>query len=86
MDPSAFRQQVRLIVAREAGVGDEADLADNRDLWAAGMDSLGSVNLLVHLEQAFDVQFPDELLARDVFTSIDSIAAALGPLLDAAAR
>lgn len=86
MESPSFLRQVREIVAREADVSDAANLADNQDLWAAGMDSLSSVNLLVQLEQAFEVQFPDELLVRDVFASIASIAAALGSLIDAAAR
>jgi acyl carrier protein len=35
---------------------------------------------MLALEDAFDVEFPDRMLKRDVFESIDSIAAAVTEL------
>ena len=45
-------------------------LADSADLYDAGMTSHASVNLMLALEDEFDVEFPDELLTRSVFSSI----------------
>lgn len=52
-------------------------LADDDDLYNAGMTSHASVNLMLALEDAFDIEFPDQMLKRSVFESIASIRAAL---------
>ena len=53
------------------------ELSDSSDLYRAGMTSHASVVLMVALENEFDVEFPDGMLSREVFESIDSIATAL---------
>ena len=53
------------------------ELSENADLYDAGMTSHASVNLMLALENEFDVEFPDELLTRSVFSSIESIKRAL---------
>jgi acyl carrier protein len=55
-------------------------LDDNADLYQAGMTSHASVNLMLALEVAFDVEFPDSMLKRSVFQSVSSIRAALQQL------
>ena len=55
-------------------------LADADDLYAAGMTSHASVNVMLALEDAFDIEFPDRMLKRSVFESIASISAALSEL------
>ena len=54
--------------------------ADDTDLYEAGLTSHASVNVMLALEDAFDVEFPDRLLTRSVFSSVDAIAAALGQI------
>ena len=56
---------------------DVGGLATDADLYDAGMTSHASVNVMLALEDEFDVEFPDRMLRRDVFESIDAIAAAL---------
>jgi acyl carrier protein len=55
-------------------------LASSADLYQAGMSSHASVNLMLAIEDHFDVEFPDRMLTRAVFESVDSIAAALAEL------
>jgi acyl carrier protein len=55
-------------------------LALDADLYQAGMTSHASVNVMLALEDGFDVEFPDRMLKRSVFESIASIAAALEEL------
>jgi acyl carrier protein len=50
------------------------------DLYQSGMTSHASVNVMLALEGAFDVEFPDHMLKRNVFSSIASIQRALGEL------
>ena len=52
-------------------------LADDADLYQAGMTSHASVNVMIALEDTFDIEFLDSMLKRSVFESVDSIAAAL---------
>ena len=59
------------------------ELAENADLYDAGMTSHASVNLMLALENEFDVEFPDALLTRSVFSSIESIKSAIIGLLPA---
>ena len=59
---------------------DVDDLRDDADLFQAGMTSHASVNVMLALEDAFDLEFPDHMLKRSVFESIASIRAALDEL------
>ena len=59
---------------------DAQSLGERDDLYQAGMTSHASVNVMLALEDAFDVEFPDELLKRSVFESVASITAALNQL------
>ncbi|MBY3149858.1 acyl carrier protein [Rhizobium laguerreae] len=49
-------------------------VADDADLYAAGLTSFASVQLMLGLEEAFDIDFPDNLLDRKSFASISAIA------------
>jgi len=55
-------------------------LKDDDDLYQRGLSSHASVNLMLALEDAFDVEFPDSLLRRDTFRSIAAIREALGTI------
>lgn len=59
---------------------DAATLGDDESLYEAGMTSHASVNVMLALEGAFDVEFPDRMLRRGVFQSIHSIGRALSEL------
>ena len=59
---------------------DATALGDDADLYQAGMTSHASVNVMLALEGAFDVEFPDHMLRRGVFESISAIRDALAEL------
>ncbi len=59
---------------------DVAVLDAGADLYQSGLTSHASVNVMLALEGAFDVEFPDHMLKRNVFSSIASIQRALGEL------
>ncbi|CCM80294.1 acyl carrier protein [Rhizobium mesoamericanum] len=48
-------------------------IADDADLYAAGLSSFASVQLMLGIEEAFDIEFPDNLLNRKSFASIVAI-------------
>lgn len=49
-------------------------VADDADLYTAGLTSFASVQLMLGIEEAFDIEFPDNLLNRKSFSSISAIA------------
>jgi acyl carrier protein len=59
---------------------DPETLAPDADLFAAGMTSHASVSVMLALEARFDVEFPDEMLKREVFMSIEAMADAVSTL------
>ncbi len=58
-------------------------LPENADLYDAGMNSHASVNVMVALENEFEIEFPDQMLNRGTFDSVASIRAAIESLLAA---
>lgn len=76
-----MNERIRQIVKEHARLpGDLATLGDDTDLYSAGMTSHASVGVMLALEAAFDVEFPDRMLKRSVFESVSAIAAALSEL------
>jgi acyl carrier protein len=72
---------IRRVLREHARLPVDVDtLADDADLFAAGMTSHASVNLMLALEDAFDIEFPDRMLTRGVFDSVSAIAAAVAEL------
>ena len=57
-----------------------ATLGTESDLYAAGMTSHASVNVMLALEDAFEIEFPDELLTKTTFSSIATISKAIESL------
>jgi acyl carrier protein len=78
---SSTKERIRQIVREHAGLGRAFDEVEtSTDLYRAGMTSYASVVLMIGLENEFDLEFPDAMLSRHVFESIDSIAAAIESL------
>ncbi|MNT61834.1 Aminoacyl carrier protein [compost metagenome] len=68
---------IRGILAKVAGLDVPVDsLADDADLYEAGLTSVASVHLMLALENAFNFEIPDTVLNRELFRSINSLAAA----------
>jgi len=59
---------------------DVGALSDEDDLYAMGLTSHASVNVMLGLEDTFNLEFPDQLLRRSTFGSIASIRNALDGL------
>ena len=60
-------------------------LSDDQDLYAAGLTSFAAVQLMLALEDCFDVEFPEHMLNRRSFASVDAIAGCVRELAPAAA-
>jgi acyl carrier protein len=70
--------RIRSVLLQHGRLGKDAmQLAENDDLYAAGMTSLASVNVMLALESEFGIEFPDQMLNRSMFITVGAIAAAL---------
>ena len=74
-------ETVRMILREQVRISTDVDtLAEDADLFRAGLTSHASVNLMLALESVFDVEFPDEMLKRSTFETIGSICEAVAEL------
>jgi acyl carrier protein len=73
--------QIRTVLRNHGHLNKDIDLlSDSSDLYQSGMTSHASVNVMLALEGAFDIEFPDHMLKRNVFGSIQSIRSAVSEL------
>jgi len=69
--------RIRSVLGETGGIADAAGIGTGDNLYDAGLTSHASVNVMLALEDEFDVEFPDELLRKSTFATIDNIAGAL---------
>ena len=75
-------QEIRQVLADHARLPiDVWAVGDHVDLFGLGLSSHASVNVMLALEEAFDIEFPESMLRKSSFESIAAIRAALGDLL-----
>jgi acyl carrier protein len=83
---SALAEEIRRVLRDHARLPVDVDsLEDQADLFRAGMSSHASVNVMLALEDAFDIECPDSMLKRSVFESVAGIDAAVQELQKRAA-
>ncbi len=74
-------EAIRSVVKEHGRLSVDVDtLSDESDLYAAGMTSHASVNLMLALEEKFEVEFPERMLRRRAFENIAAIRAAIDEL------
>jgi acyl carrier protein len=76
-----MKTEVRRILAESARLDVPIDtLSDSDDLYAAGLSSLATVHVMLAIEDEFGIEIPDRMLTRRLFSSVDSLAAAVDEL------
>jgi len=76
-----YIDQIRPLVAEHARLRVPIDqLTDDADLYEAGLTSLSTVNLMLAIEEHFDVEFSDRMLGRKTFSSITALSSAVSEL------
>ena len=81
-DSAARIEVIRTVLADHGRLGSSvADIALTDNLYNAGLTSHASVNVMLALEDEFDVEFPESLLKRATFESIENLRSALDELL-----
>ncbi len=78
----ADSSSIRAVLAAHASLTLPVEhLADGDDLYAYGLSSLATVDVMLAIEDAFDIELPERLLVRSTFESIDAIVDAVASLL-----
>ncbi|WP_213304976.1 acyl carrier protein [Paraburkholderia sacchari] len=58
-------------------------LSDTDNLYAAGLSSLGTIRVMLAIEEALGIEIPAGLITFDLFQSIESLASMLASLIQA---
>lgn len=78
-----MNETIRSLLTKVGGLSTSVEaISDEADLYAAGLSSFASVQLMLGLEEAFDLEFPDHLLNRKSFVSIAAIETTLSTILE----
>jgi phosphopantetheine--protein transferase-like protein len=79
---TATRAAVRAVLFAHARLEADVDaLTDDDDLFDAGMTSHATVTVMLELEEAFGVEFPDSMLEKRTFASVGALSGAVDQLL-----
>ena len=75
---STIEATVRSVLSEQGKLSEDAQsIAVDADLYRAGITSHASANVMLGLEDEFDIEFPEERLTKATFTSVASITEAV---------
>ena len=78
-----YTEKVLEILAKHSRLDvDVNSLKEDDDLYDLGLTSLTTVNIMLAIEDAFDIEFPDSKLNRKTFNSIESLVEVIEELVD----
>jgi acyl carrier protein len=76
-------ETIRLVLSEHGRLQVDTDtIEDTTDLFAVGMTSHASVNVMLALEDAFDIEFSEKMLKKSTFESIAAIRAGIVEMQD----
>jgi acyl carrier protein len=69
-----MQNRIREVLAAHGRMAvDPSEMDDQADLYDLGLTSHASVDVMLALEDAFDIEFPEELLKKSTFASVRNI-------------
>jgi acyl carrier protein len=81
-----MQDRIRAVLASQGRMpSDPQAIAADADLYELGLTSHASVNVMLALEDEFDIEFPDDALNKTTFATIASIERVVGELTAVAA-
>ena len=82
-----MRDRIRSVLRRHAQLAQTIEeLSDEADLYRAGLTSHATVNVMLALEDEFEIEFPESLLLRRTFGSVRAIEEALSSVPSSSSR
>ena len=81
-----MQDQIRDVLANHGRMAiDAREVDEQADLYELGLTSHASVDVMLALEEEFDIEFPDEVLKKSTFESVHNIAQVIEGLVKAVA-
>lgn len=81
-----MQDQIRDVLATHGRMAiDPHEVDEQADLYELGLTSHASVDVMLALEEEFDIEFPDEVLKKSTFESVHNIAQVIEGLVKAVA-
>jgi acyl carrier protein len=81
-----MQDQIRDVLAAHGRMAvDPREVDDQADLYKLGLTSHASVDVMLALEEAFDIEFPDEVLKKSTFESVSNIEQVVEALVKSSA-
>lgn len=68
-------EKVRELIDENSSIAITAAISDDDDLFAAGLQSLDCVRILIAVEDDFDCELPNDRIERSIFASIANLSA-----------
>lgn len=82
-----MRDRIRSVLRQHAQLAQSIEeLSDEADLYRAGLTSHATVNVMLALEDEFEIEFPESLLLRRTFGSVRGIEEALSSVPASSSR
>ena len=82
-----MRDRIRSVLLQHAQLAQSIEaLSDDADLYRAGLTSHATVNVMLALEDEFEIEFPESLLLRRTFGSVRAIEEALSSVPSPSSR
>lgn len=76
-----MEDDIRSVLAEHGNLPvDVGTLQDEDDLYQAGLTSHASVNVMLALEDEFEIEFPESMLRRSTFESVAAIRSAISAI------
>ena len=77
-----MQDQIRDVLATHGRMAIDPHQVDAQaDLYELGLTSHASVDVMLALEEEFDIEFPDEVLKKSTFESVHNIAQVIESLV-----
>jgi len=81
-----MQERIRDVLAAHGRMAVDPRTVDGQaDLYELGLTSHASVNVMLALEDAFDIEFPDEALKKSTFASVSNIEQVVERLTESSA-
>jgi len=82
-----MRDRIRSVLRQHAQLAQTIEeLSDEADLYRAGLTSHATVNVMLALEDEFEIEFPESLLLRRTFGCVRAIEEALSSVPSPSSR
>jgi acyl carrier protein len=86
MRGSAMQDRIRDVLAAHGRMAvDPREVDDQADLYKLGLTSHASVDVMLALEDAFDIEFPDEVLTKSTFSCVHNLEQVIEGLVKSSA-